>query len=61
LEECHAKGFLWKAIGSCNQEKRDLNKCLRSARLERTAMNREKAKVARAKVQAEWKDIEANS
>lgn len=61
LEECHARGFLWKSIGMCNDLKREVNKCLRAERLERTAHNREQAKERRQKMQAVWAEIDANS
>ncbi|GAB1727557.1 hypothetical protein KC343_g11941, partial [Hortaea werneckii] len=61
LDECHAQGFLWKAMGMCSNIKRDVNKCLRAERLERTASNREQAKEKRQKVQAVWAEIDANS
>ena len=61
LEECHARGFLWKAAGMCNNLKRDVNKCLRAERLDRTASNREDAKEKRQKMKAMWAEIDANS
>ncbi|KAI9680040.1 MAG: hypothetical protein M1817_005056 [Caeruleum heppii] len=61
LDECHARGFLYKAVGMCNQAKHDVNMCLRTERLERTRRNREKARVERAKVKAMWSEIDANS
>jgi COX assembly protein 2 len=61
LDECHERGFLWKAMGMCNEAKRNVNKCLRAERLERTRQNREAAKVKRAKIEAKWAEIDANS
>jgi len=61
LDECHAQGFLWKVMGMCTNLKTDVNKCLRAERLERTAQNREEAKVKREKIRAVWADIDANS
>ena len=61
LDECHARGFLYKAIGGCNGAKRDVNMCLRAERLERTKLNRERAKVERQKVVQRWQEIDANS
>lgn len=61
LEECHARGFLWKAMGKCSNLKRDVNKCLRAERLERTAHNREQAKAKREKIKGVWAEIDANS
>ncbi|KAI9879967.1 MAG: hypothetical protein M1830_006275 [Pleopsidium flavum] len=61
LDECHARGFLYKAIGGCNRAKRDVNMCLRAERLERTKRNRERAKVERERVVEKWREIDANS
>lgn len=61
LEECHARGFMYKLVGNCNEAKRDVNMCLRAARLERTATNREKAKMDRQKLEEKWKEIDLNS
>jgi len=61
LDECHARGFMWKAMGMCTNLKSEVNKCLRAERLERTAENREKAKAKKAKIQAIWAEIDANS
>jgi len=61
LDECHARGFLWKAVGMCNQAKRDVTKCLRAERIERTRQNREAAREKRQQVVAAWKEIETNS
>lgn len=61
LEECHARGFLWKSLGMCSGLKTEVNKCLRAERLERTARNREEAKVKNQKIKAVWAEIDANS
>lgn len=61
LEECHAKGFLWSCLGMCNDAKTAVNKCLRAARLERTAIHRENARKERARIQALWNDVDRNS
>ena len=61
LEECHAKGFLYKAVGMCNEAKTAVNMCLRAARLERTAKNREQAKKDRARIKALFDDVDKNS
>lgn len=45
----------------CSDTKREVNKCLRAERLERTAANREEAKKKREHVKKVWADIEANS
>ncbi|EKG11891.1 Cytochrome c oxidase biogenesis protein Cmc1-like protein [Macrophomina phaseolina MS6] len=61
LEECHARGFLYKAVGMCNKPKHAVNMCLRAQRLERTKANREQAKVKREKIEKVWAEIDANS
>lgn len=61
LDECHARGFVQAMFGGCNQAKRDVNLCLRAARLERTAKNREKAKERREVVETMWKQIDEES
>jgi COX assembly protein 2 len=40
LEECHARGFLWKSLGNCNTFKEQVNVCLRAERNRRAAENR---------------------
>ncbi|KAK6843596.1 hypothetical protein PG990_004525 [Apiospora arundinis] len=61
LEECHARGFLWKSLGMCSDTKHQVNMCLRAERLKRTATNRGIAKAKREKIQQAWKDIDENS
>jgi COX assembly mitochondrial protein 2 len=61
LDECHARGFMWKVMGMCNGAKTNVNKCLRAQRLERTKANREAAKVKRAQIEAKWAEIDENS
>ncbi|KAL3418998.1 cmc1-cytochrome c oxidase biogenesis protein [Phlyctema vagabunda] len=61
LDECHARGFMWKAVGMCNGAKTAVNKCLRAQRLERTAANREAAKIKRQEIKDKWGEIDANS
>ncbi|KAI4744002.1 hypothetical protein E4T50_05576 [Aureobasidium sp. EXF-12298] len=61
LEECHARGFLWKSMGMCTNAKHQVNMCLRAERLERTRQNREVAKEKRAKLESVWAEIDANS
>lgn len=61
LDECHARGFLHKLFGGCNAIKRDVNKCLRAERLERTARNREKAKIKKERIHKIWKEIDEES
>ncbi|KAL4952230.1 cytochrome c oxidase biogenesis protein Cmc1 like-domain-containing protein [Aspergillus filifer] len=47
LDECHARGFLHKALGNCNDIKRDVNKCLAGERYERAKRNRDDAREKR--------------
>lgn len=61
LEECHARGFMWKSLGMCNDSKQQVILCLRAERLKRTATNRAVAKVKREKVKKVWDDIDENS
>lgn len=61
LDECHARGFLWKCMGMCSGLKNEVNKCLRAQRLERTEKNREEAREKRQKMKAVWAEIDANS
>lgn len=61
LDECHARGLLWKSTGMCNEAKTRVNLCLRAQRLERTRLNREKAKVKRETIVSKWKEIDENS
>jgi len=61
LEECHARGFLYKVVGGCNSQKTAVNKCLRAERLKKIAENREKAKAKREKVEAIWREVDENS
>lgn len=60
LEQCHNRGFLYKASGMCNQAKHNMNMCLRAERLERTRGNHEKARAKRDKIAAVWKEIDEN-
>lgn len=61
LDECHARGFMWKAVGMCNGAKTNVNKCLRAQRLDRTAKNREIAKLKREALNEKWAEIDENS
>jgi COX assembly protein 2 len=60
LDECHARGFLWKVTGHCTEAKYAVNMCLRAQRLDRTAKNREAAKEKRAKIKEVWAELDAN-
>ncbi|KAJ5510125.1 hypothetical protein LT330_007023 [Penicillium expansum] len=54
LDECHAKGFLHKVIGSCNDIKVEVNKCLSAERFERAKRNRDEARSNRRRVEEVW-------
>jgi COX assembly protein 2 len=56
LDECHARGFLWKALGQCNDIKRDVNRCLGAERFDRAKLNREKARENRKRIEKIWTD-----
>ncbi|KAI0362692.1 UPF0287-domain-containing protein [Trametes cingulata] len=58
LDACHANGWS-RWTGGCNQAKQDLNMCLRKERIDRTAKNREEAKVRRQKTEQAWKELHA--
>ncbi|KAF7555627.1 hypothetical protein G7046_g6499 [Stylonectria norvegica] len=57
LEDCHAKGFLHKAIGSCNGAKEKVNQCLRAERTKIQAVNRNAARSKRDKIREEQKEL----
>ncbi|KAE8150298.1 UPF0287-domain-containing protein [Aspergillus avenaceus] len=59
LDECHAKGFLHKALGNCNDIKRDVNKCLSAERYARAKRNRDAAKENRKRIEKIWADEKA--
>ena len=63
LDECHARGFLYKALGNCNAAKTAVNKCLRAERIERQRRNREDPvrKEKQQRIRGLWKDIDENS
>lgn len=45
----------------CNGVKRDVTVCLRAQRVERTAANREKARIKREQIKAIWAKIDEES
>ncbi|PWY73905.1 UPF0287-domain-containing protein [Aspergillus sclerotioniger CBS 115572] len=59
LDECHARGFLHKALGNCNDIKRDVNKCLAAERYQRAKRNRDQARENRKKIEKIWADERA--
>lgn len=58
LEECHARGFLYKALGNCNQAKAEVSKCLKVERLERQKANREQGRAKRERVEQAWREMD---
>ena len=54
LEECHARGFLYKATGGCNDLKREVNKCLSGERSKKSRKNRETGLERRVRIEAVW-------
>ncbi|KAK4237148.1 cytochrome c oxidase biogenesis protein Cmc1-like protein [Achaetomium macrosporum] len=61
LEECHAKGFMWKAAGMCNDAKEQLAACLRAERAKNQDSNRNGVQDKQARIRQRWKEIEENS
>ncbi|KAH0436193.1 hypothetical protein CKAH01_08099 [Colletotrichum kahawae] len=57
LEECHARGFLHKATGGCNDAKDKLTQCLKGARASRTAANRAAARAKREERENRIKEL----
>ena len=58
LDECHARGFLWKVTGNCTDAKYKVNMCLRGLRLEKTRQNREAAKEKREHIKKVWAELD---
>lgn len=54
LDECHARGFLYKATGGCNDIKREVNKCLSGERTKKSVKNRETGLQRRQRIEAVW-------
>ncbi|KAK0392727.1 hypothetical protein NLU13_2222 [Sarocladium strictum] len=57
LEECHAQGFMHKAIGSCNGAKEKVNQCLKEERSKQQAENRAAAREKRDRIKAQQKEL----
>jgi COX assembly protein 2 len=57
LEECHAKGFLHKASGGCNDAKERVNQCLREERAKVQAENRAAARAKRDRIKNLEKEL----
>ena len=54
LDECHARGFLFKATGGCNDIKREVNRCLSGERSKISSRNRETGLQRRQRIEAVW-------
>ncbi|KAJ5892162.1 uncharacterized protein N7473_008390 [Penicillium subrubescens] len=54
LDECHARGFIYKALGNCNDIKREVNKCLSVERFDRAKNNRDNARNNRRRIEEIW-------
>ncbi|KAJ5916166.1 hypothetical protein N7504_000181 [Penicillium tannophilum] len=54
LDECHARGFMWKVFGNCNDVKREVNRCLAAERYDRAKNNRDIARSNRRKIEDIW-------
>lgn len=61
LEECHARGFMWKAAGMCNDTKQQLIECLKAERAKNQHLNRSNVEDKRARIRQKWKEIDENS
>ncbi|KAK0630178.1 cytochrome c oxidase biogenesis protein Cmc1-like protein [Bombardia bombarda] len=61
LEECHAKGFMWKAMGMCNDAKQELNRCLKGERMKHQSFNRSNVQDKKTVIRQKWKEIDENS
>ncbi|KAK4168537.1 cytochrome c oxidase biogenesis protein Cmc1-like protein [Cladorrhinum sp. PSN259] len=61
LEECHAKGFVWKSMGMCNDQKELLAACLKTERYKMQATNRNGVADKKDKIRQKWKEIDENS
>ncbi|KAI8720718.1 COX assembly mitochondrial protein [Fusarium sp. LHS14.1] len=57
LEECHAKGFMHKAVGSCNDAKDKVTACLRAERAKVQAENRAAARAKRDKIKEQQREL----
>lgn len=58
LDECHARGFLYKAVGGCNDIKREVNRCLSGERQKKSRQNRETGLERRVRIEAIWDQMD---
>lgn len=61
LEDCHARGFLWKSMGMCNNTKKQLSQCLRAERSKHQDANRNGSSDKKHRIRQMWKEIDENS
>ena len=59
LDECHARGFLFKATGGCNSIKTQVNKCLSGERSKKSSKNRETGLQRRHRIEGVWEKMDA--
>ena len=57
LEECHARGFLYKSLGNCNDTKQKVTDCLKVARGKRLDENRARARAKREEQDQKKRDL----
>jgi len=57
LEECHARGFLYKSLGNCNDAKQKVTDCLKVARAKRLDDNRARARAKREEREQKTRDL----
>ncbi|KAL2756829.1 hypothetical protein ACRALDRAFT_2102154, partial [Sodiomyces alcalophilus JCM 7366] len=57
LEECHAKGFLYKSLGNCNDTKKKVSDCLSAARMKRIQDNREAARAKKEEYKQKIREL----
>jgi COX assembly protein 2 len=58
LEECHARGFLYKSLGNCNDAKQKVSDCLKVARGKRLDENRARARARKEEQEQKRKDLD---
>lgn len=57
LDECHAKGFLHKSLGNCNDAKKKVSDCLNAARMKRIEANRQAARAKKEEYQRKIREL----
>lgn len=57
LEQCHARSFLAKSFGVCNDAKTAVNQCLGEQRKKRATANREEARARREKIKMKEREL----